>query len=60
MRVYVNDQPIDLAPGTTVRHALISAGCLADLSEKNQVCDEWGNLLGLDGALIDEMKIFLK
>ena len=31
MCVYVNDKPVDLLPGMTVRHALIGAGCLADI-----------------------------
>jgi hypothetical protein len=60
MRVYVNDRPIDLLPGMKVRHALIGAGCLADLRGQKQVYDAWGNLLGLDGALSEGMKILVK
>jgi hypothetical protein len=60
MRVYVNDRPIELLPGMKVRHALIGAGCPADLRGRKQVYDEWGNLLGLDGALFEGMKIFVK
>jgi hypothetical protein len=60
MRVYVNDRPVDVLPGMKVRHALISAGCFADVTGKQQVYDEWGNLLGLDGALLEGMKIFVR
>ena len=60
MRVYVNDRPVDLLPGMTVRHALIGAGCPVDLRDKKRVYDEWGNQLGLDGTLSDGMKIYLR
>lgn len=60
MRVYVNGRAVDLLPGMTVRHALIGAGCLADLHEKKRVYDEWGNELGIEGALSDGMKIYVR
>jgi hypothetical protein len=60
MRVYVNDRPVELVPGMTVRHALIGAGCLADLREKKRVYDEWGHELGLAGALSDGMRIYVR
>lgn len=60
MRVYVNDRPVDLLPGMTVRHALIGAGCPADLSGNRRAYDEWGNQLGLEGALSDGMKIYVR
>jgi hypothetical protein len=60
MRVYVNDKPVELMPGMTVRHALINAGLLELLAGGRKPRDEWGNEVGLDGALAPEMKIYVK
>ncbi len=61
MRVYVNQQPVEVAPGLQVRHALIAAGLLDRLKAGSQKAyDQWGNEVGLDGALLPEMKIFVK
>ncbi len=60
MRVYVNDRPVDLAPGMTVRHALTAAGLAGELARGAAVQDEWGHELGLDGALADGARIFVK
>ena len=60
MRVYVNEKPVDLAPGMQVKHALISAGRLAEIARGGKVYDAWGHELGLDGALADGMKILVK
>ena len=60
MRVYVNDKPVDLLPGMRVRHALVSAGQMAEPAAGLKVYDEWGHELGLDGALTDGMKISVK
>ncbi len=60
MTVYVNDKPVDLLPGMTVRHALISAGLLKDIETSKRVYDEWGNEVGLDGALSDGSKIYVR
>ena len=60
MRVYVNEKPVDLAPGMQVKHALISAGRLAEIAAGLKVYDAWGHELGLDGALADGMKILVK
>jgi hypothetical protein len=60
MRVYVNDKPEDLLPGMRVRHALVSAGRMAEVATGLKVYDAWGHELGLDGALTDGMKIFVK
>jgi hypothetical protein len=60
MRVYVDDQPVDLAPGMAVKHALIRAGRLAEIDAGLKVYDAWGHELGLDGALADGMKIIVK
>jgi hypothetical protein len=60
MKVYVNQKPIDLLPGMKVRHALIHTGFLKEVEKLKKVYDEWGNEIGLEGALIEGMKIFVK
>jgi hypothetical protein len=60
MRIYVNQKPVDLVPGMQVKHALIRAGQMAKIAAGLKVYDEWDHELGLDGALIDGMKIFVK
>ncbi|MDA8241258.1 MAG: hypothetical protein M0Z67_12930 [Nitrospiraceae bacterium] len=59
MRVFVNDKAVDILRGMTVRHALISAGLLDEIGPK-KVYDEWGNEVGLDGALSEGAKIFVR
>ncbi len=59
MRILVNDIAVDILPGMTVRHALISAGLMGDIGRK-KVYDEWGNEISLDGALYDDAKIFVR
>jgi hypothetical protein len=60
MRVYVNQKPVDLVPGMQVKHALIRAEQMAEITAGLKVYDAWGHELGLDGALTDGMKIFVK
>jgi hypothetical protein len=60
MRVYVNQKPVDLVPGMQVRHALIGAGQMPAIAAGLKVYDAWGHEIGLDGALTDGMKIFVK
>ncbi len=60
MLVYVNNIPVELLPGMKVRHALLRAGLLDEINKTKKVYDEWGNQLGLDGALSEGMKIFVK
>ncbi len=60
MKVYVNGQAVYLTPGMTVRHALINAGLLNKVMHGLKVYDEWGNELGLDGALSEGLKLFVK
>ena len=57
MKVYINHIRIDILPGMTVRHALMAAGLLREIETSKKACDEWGNELGLDGALSEGMKI---
>ncbi len=59
MTVYVNDKPVDILPGMTVRHALLNSGLQIEIGPK-KVYDEWGNEIGLDGAVSDRMKIYVR
>ena len=59
MKVFVNDRPFDLLPGMTVKHALVAAGLLKEMASK-KTYDQWGNELGLDGALSEAMKIYVR
>ena len=60
MKVFVNHIPVDVLPGMTVKHALISAGLLKEIEDSKKVYDEWGNEVGLDGALSEGMKIYIR
>lgn len=60
MKVFVNGKPVDLLPGMKVRHALVSSGLLRMISIVERVYDEWGNELGLDGALTEGMRIYVR
>lgn len=60
MRVYVNDKAVELFPGMKVKHALIRAGELASGAPVLQPYDAWGHELGLEGALVEGMKIYVK
>ena len=44
----------------TVKHALVREGLLKELELAKEVYDEWGNELGLDGALSEGMKICVR
>jgi len=57
MNVYVNDQEVNLAPGMTVKHALIAAGLIDVMKQGKKVYDETGNEIGLEGALTEGAKI---
>lgn len=60
MKVLVNDAEIYLAPGMTVRHALIGAGLISEAEGGKKVLDEWGNEIGLDGELSENARIYLE
>lgn len=60
MKVYVNDTPVNILPGMTVKHALIHAGLLLNIVSSEKVYDEWGNEIGLDGALSEGLKIYVR
>jgi hypothetical protein len=51
MKLWVNNQPVDLLEGMTVRHALIQADLVKEIEKGKKVYDEWGNEVGLDGAV---------
>ena len=60
MKVFVNNQEVEILPGMTVRHALIGAGFQKTLSESARVTDEWGNAIGMDGAMAEGAKIIVE
>jgi hypothetical protein len=60
MRVYVNDKSVELFPGMQVKHALIRAGKMTKTTYSLKAFDAWGHELGLDGALLEGMKIYVK
>ena len=60
MRVYVNQEALEVLPGMTVKHALIKAGVLDEIKAGLKVYDEWGHEVGLDGALLEGMRIWVK
>ena len=60
MIIFVNDKPVEILPGMTVRHAIISAGLLKELEASKKVFDEWENEIGLDGALSEGAKIYVR
>jgi len=60
MRIWLNDQPLSLVPGMKVRQALIQANLIQEIEKGAKVLDEWGNEVGLDGALEDGMRYVLK
>ena len=60
MRIWLNDQPISLLPGMKVREALVQADLIQEIEKGARVFDEWGNEVGLDGALEDESRYVLK
>lgn len=51
MRVTVDDKLVELAPGMTVRHALLAR--YGQIPQPIIVTDRWGSQVGLDGALED-------
>jgi hypothetical protein len=60
MRIWLNDQPIQIIRGMKIREALIQADLMQEIEKGAKVVDEWGNEVGLDGALEDESRYKLK
>ncbi|NMC73550.1 MAG: RnfH family protein [Geobacteraceae bacterium] len=59
MIVFVNGREVSVLPGMTVRHALMACGLLPQVEKGKVVSDEWGNRVGLDGALSDGMNLYV-
>jgi hypothetical protein len=60
VQVYVNGKPVELPPGMRLKHALINAGLLQEIARGKKVYDEWGHEVGLDGALTEGLKLYVK
>lgn len=60
MNLWVNNQPLVLLKGMTVRHALIQAGLFKEIEKGKKVYDEWGNEVGLDGAVEEGQRFEVK
>lgn len=56
----MNDREVDLAPGMSVKHALIRLDLLKEIKAGKKVYDAQGHEIGLDGALSDGMRIYWK
>jgi hypothetical protein len=59
MKIYVNDKPVVILHGMTVKHALISTEFFNDVDSIKRVCDKWGNEIGLDGELTEGERIYV-
>lgn len=51
---------MELLTGLSIKHALVKAGLLGQVEAGLKVYDEWGNELGLAGALSEGMKIWVR
>lgn len=60
MRVFVNGDPIELAPGMTVRHAVLRAGITAEQMRSVRIFDEWDNEVGLSGGLAEGDRLWIR
>jgi hypothetical protein len=60
MQVSVNGKTVQVRPGLQVKHALIRAGEMDRIAAGLKAYDQWGNELGLDGALLPAVKIFVR
>jgi len=56
----VNNKEIKILNGMSVKHAVIAAGLYEEIKRGKRTYDEWGNEIGLDGALSEDMKIYVK
>lgn len=56
LEVFIDDVPVMLLSGMTVRHALMGAGLWSKRAGV-RIVDEWGNELGFDGALHHGMRM---
>jgi hypothetical protein len=57
MRICINGKAVTLAPGMTVRAALIQSGLLGEIQKGARIFDAWDHEIGLDGALEEGSRI---
>jgi len=60
MKVYVNDREVNLAPGMTIKHAVIAAALLEAIKQGKKVYDDRGHEVGLGGAIAEGAKIYVR
>jgi hypothetical protein len=60
MKLWINNRPVELMQGMTVRHALIQADLVKEIEKGSKVYDEWGNEVGLDGAVEEGQRFEVK
>lgn len=60
MKVYINDREVTLAGGMTVEHAIIGANLSDEIKAGKKVYDEYGNEIGLGGALTEGTRVYVK
>jgi hypothetical protein len=60
MHIWLNDKPLTLVTGMKIRDAVIQAGLLQEIDKGSKVFDEWGNEVGLDGAVQNGCRYTLK
>jgi hypothetical protein len=60
MQIWINDRPVTLLVGMTVRQALIQLELLGAVEEGRRVFDEWGNQVGLDGTVEEGQRFEVK
>lgn len=60
MRIWLNDKSLTLVTGMKIRDAVIQAGLLQEIDKGGKVFDEWGNEVGLDGAVQNGCRYTLK
>ena len=60
MKVYVNDREVNLMAGMKVKHAVIAAELMDQVKQGGKVYDDAGHEIGLDGALTDGVRIYVR
>lgn len=60
MKVFVNGRAVPVLQGMTVRHAVLAAGFLEEVLQGKRIFDQWGNEVGLDGALTEGVRLTVR